>query len=31
VERIEKLFEDANNIENLLNQRMDNQAAEIGQ
>ena len=31
IERIEKLFEDANNIENLLNQRMENQAAEIGQ
>ena len=31
VERIEKLFEDANNIENLLNQRLNNQAAEIGQ
>ncbi len=31
VERIEKLFEDANNIENLLNQRFNNQAAEIGQ
>jgi hypothetical protein len=31
IENIEKLFEDANNIENLLNQRMENQAAEIGQ
>ncbi len=31
VERIEKLFEDTNNIENLLNQRFNNQAAEIGQ
>lgn len=31
VERIEKLFEDANNIEKLLNQRFNNQAAEIGQ
>jgi len=31
VERIEKLFEDANNIEKLLNQRLNNQAAEIGQ
>jgi len=31
IEKIEKLFEDANNIEHLLNQRMDNQAAEIGQ
>ena len=31
VERIEKLFGDANNIENLLNQRLNNQAAEIGQ
>ena len=30
VERIEKLFEDANNIEKLLNQRLNNQAAEIG-
>jgi hypothetical protein len=31
IEKIEKLFEDANNIENLLNQRMEHQAAEIGQ
>lgn len=31
IEKIEKLFEDANNIENLLNQRMENQAADIGQ
>ena len=31
VERIEKLFEDANNIEKLLNQRLNNQTAEIGQ
>jgi len=31
IENIEKLFEDANNIENLLNQRMEHQAAEIGQ
>jgi len=30
VERIEKLFEDANNIEKLLNQRFNNRAAEIG-
>ncbi len=30
VERIEKLFEDANNIEKLLNQRFNNQAAEKG-
>ncbi len=31
IEKIEKLFEEANNIENLLNQRMEHQAAEIGQ
>jgi len=31
IEKIEKLFENANNIENLLDQRMENQAAEIGQ
>jgi len=31
LEKIEKLFEDANNIEKLLNQRLNNQAAEIGQ
>ena len=31
IEKIEKLFEEANNMENLLNQRMENQAAEIGQ
>ena len=31
IEKIENLFEDANNIENLLNQRMEHQAAEIGQ
>jgi len=31
VEKIEKLFEDANNIEKLLNQRLKNQAAIIGQ
>ena len=30
IEKIEKLFEEANNIENLLDQRMENQAAEIG-
>jgi len=31
VEKIEKLFEDANNIEKLLNQRLKNQEAVIGQ
>jgi len=31
VEKIEKLFEDANNIEKLLNQRLTNQEAMIGQ
>jgi len=31
LEKIEKLFEDANNIESLLNKRMENQAADIGQ
>jgi len=31
VEKIEKLFEDANNIEKLLNQRLKNQEAIIGQ
>lgn len=30
-EKIEKLFEDANNIENMLNQRLENQEALIGQ
>jgi len=30
-EKIEKLFEDANNIEKLLNQRLNNQEAIIGQ
>ena len=30
-EKIEKLFEDANNIEKLLSQRLNNQEAIIGQ